>query len=802
MATRSQDSQLIADLHKLQEKSSKLVKSSKYSAPALPEVTVESWKMNEFKYYDIPSPFPTLARGLFSVEEKGQDGKPLHRIVVRGYDKFFNIGEVPWTRWDSLQSHTKPPYTLTLKSNGCIIFIAALSPSDLVVTSKHSLGPTPGEGESHAQVGERWLRHHLEEAGKTTEQLARVLYDNHWTAIAELCDDSFEEHVLAYGPDKSGLHLHGINESTKLFKTQPPAVVDAFAKEWGFIQTPSIELKTIADVQAFTEEVGRTGKWRGEAVEGFVVRTTVSEPPTDGRADSSASPYAPGSSFFFKIKFDEPYMMYRDWREITKTLLRHKGPANEVRLPKAKMKRPETQVYVKWATQQIKKNPGMFAEYNKGRGIIATREKFLQWLGSEEGKKEETALQQQSESSGHLTPVKKFGKTVIVPIAIPGVGKTSVAVALASLFGFGHTQSDDVKVKKAAPVFVKNVQKLLNNHDVVIADRNNHLRQHRDALREAVKGMDPPVRLLALNWSLDLPHSTVHRICGDRVLARGDNHQSLLGDPLAKAHEDVIWMFIHQLEELDDNEVDVSVEMDLAESLEDSLERAVNGIVSVLGLQKPSREKMGEALAAARGYAPSTKGARAKVVEDKKAKSQKLPRYFGLLPEIDLENALGQQLLNADVPSTLKTFWEEVRNGHRIAGRPHVTIVHEKALPGELDLWERCMALHKMAVPPSFKLRLGHLVANERIMAATVEDLQVVDVEKDEGQEGREFVTKLAEDIRSRLHITVATKNAGVPPVEAKALVEAWRRGKAGNGAASIPLEGLFAEGRVKGLMS
>jgi tRNA ligase len=46
-----------------------------------------------------------------------------------------------------------------------------------------------------------------------------------------------------------------------------------------------------------------------------------------------------------------------------------------------------------------------------------------------------------------------------------------VAVALASIFGFGHTQSDDVKAKKAAPIFVKNVVKLLKDHDVVIADK-------------------------------------------------------------------------------------------------------------------------------------------------------------------------------------------------------------------------------------------------------------------------------------------------------------------------------------------
>lgn len=89
-------------------------------------------------------------------------------------------------QWSSLESHTKPPYILTLKSNGCIIFIAALSPSKLLVTSKHSLGPVQGVLESHAQVGERWLRSHLEQVGKTTEQLAEVLWEKGWTAVAEV----------------------------------------------------------------------------------------------------------------------------------------------------------------------------------------------------------------------------------------------------------------------------------------------------------------------------------------------------------------------------------------------------------------------------------------------------------------------------------------------------------------------------------------------------------------------------------------------------------------------------------------
>ena len=101
-ARSSEDSDLVASLHALQAKSPRLIKSSTYPAPADPSIQVRSWKMNEFKYYDVPSPFPTLARGLFTREipddsqEEGKASKT-YQIVARGYDKFFNIGEVPWT---------------------------------------------------------------------------------------------------------------------------------------------------------------------------------------------------------------------------------------------------------------------------------------------------------------------------------------------------------------------------------------------------------------------------------------------------------------------------------------------------------------------------------------------------------------------------------------------------------------------------------------------------------------------------------------------------------------------------------
>ncbi|KAI0360295.1 hypothetical protein OH77DRAFT_1470048 [Trametes cingulata] len=810
LSIEDDDSALIDELMRISKKSPKLIRSSEYQAPADPSIIIRSWKMNEFKYYDIPSPFPTLARGLFTQDIKDAAGNVKHRIVARGYDKFFNIGEVPWTTWASLEAHTAPPYTLTLKSNGCIIFIAALTPTKLLVTSKHSLGPSPSaSGESHAQVGERWLRKHLAASGKTEEQLARTLWDKNWTAVAELCDDSFEEHVLPYGPEKTGLHLHGLNSCTRRFQTQPQDVVDAFAKEWGFIQTPSTVLHTVDKVRAFTEEIGRTGKWNGEALEGFVVRTHVTEPPTKGNKPASASPYPPGSSFFFKVKFDEPYMMYRDWREVTKTLLA-KGPAAS-NVPKSKLRRAETKLYVKWVIDEIKRDRKQFTDYTKGKGIIATRERFLRWLETTQGKEAQKVAEETPEETGLNKNVNLKGRKVIItPVAIPGVGKTSVAVALSHLFGFGHVQSDDIQAKKAAPVFIKNVTEALKKHDIVIADKNNHLKQHRSQLREAAKKFDPPAALLALNWSFDLPLSTIHRICGDRIVQRGDKHQTLVADTQGKSHEEVLWQFLKNAEELTDGEVDAVVTMDVEENLEDALTRAVDACVKYLGLEKPDQEKMGQALAVARAYEPARKGSKAKPKEDKAAQSQgktkapPTPRYFGILAEVDLQGVVGPALAAAeDVPPQHKKFWSELTAAGRVAQRPHVTIVHSKQLPAEKALWDKCAALDALARAPLLSFRLGHVVWNERVMAATVSDLAVAGDDPGEAEKAAfDFVVGLPEEVRERLHITVGTRSKEVPPVEAKDLVTEWRRKGASADVHAVPLKDVWVKGRLKGLMS
>ncbi|KAH7105959.1 RNA ligase-domain-containing protein [Auriculariales sp. MPI-PUGE-AT-0066] len=783
--------ELIERMRTIARKDKKLITSNEYSAPAQPDIKIRSWKANEFKYYVVPSPFPTLARGVFTEWLPAHDGQPegtfggQWRIVARGYDKFFNIGETDWTSWKSLETHTVAPYHLTLKSNGCIIFVAALTQDKLLVTSKHSLGPLANTV-SHATIGEQWLDKHLAAKGRTQADFAATLWDKNWTAVFELCDDSFEEHVLPIAKDKTGLHLHGINSSQPQFHTQSPDFLQTFAKEWGFIETAYLTLDTIEEVKKFTEECSKTGSWNGEAIEGFVVRTRVGsgQSQTQNASDRSAPPYPSGSDMFFKVKFDEPYMMYRDFREITKSLL---SKGSNAKVPQSKLRRKETRVYRDWVEGEIKRDRKQFEGFTNNHGIIATRERFYEWLATPAGQKrfvrEAEAINDkkkvggEASTSGAAITTTERQRWAIVPVAVPGSGKTAIAIALSHLFGFGHTQSDDVKAKKPAPVFLSNVVKAFNHYDVVFADKNNHLLQHRGGLKSALANIHPPVKLLGLNWAVaNLPFSAVVRICSDRITARGENHQSLVPAAEVRHHEDILMRFIKDAEPLGEDEVDTIIEMDFEEGLEESLARAIDGVCEVMALERPSQEKIGEALGLARSYQAKTRASPSKAVyeltskKDKNAK--KSPRYYAFLPEVDFAALTEQAVLKPDAPELFKDVWEHARKAadQLITDRPHVTIVHEKGLGNveEQGVWDVCKDLPSGA---TFRLTFERLVFNDRIIAAVETGLQAEDEDATAGT----LIAAIPERISRRFHVTVARRDRNVSPVEAKALVEKWR---------------------------
>lgn len=334
---------------------------------------------------------------------------------------------------------------------------------------------------------------------------------------------------------------------------------------------------------------------------------------------------------------------------------------------------------------------------------------------------------------------------------------------------------------------------------------------HRKMLREATAYENSPVRLLALNWVLDKPPATIHRICGDRVQDRGENHQTLRAEPRSKSHEEVIWMFIHTSEELSPSEVDNVIDMELEEDLEAAVRRAAKGCAQILGIPEPSEAQFADALAAVQTYVPATRKPDPPKLKDKKklavqeaqvkAKAaNKALRYFGLLPEVDIAAVLDARLSEPDAPALLLKFWEDLKKDQRYVVRPHVTIVHRNSRETEEALWQHCLKLSALAKPPVFKARLGRVLFNNRVMAVTVEDLALDTPAGGGGQEGEVFVSMLAHEVRERLHITVGTKTEAIKPVEAKAMVEAFRATGEDETILELNLDHIEVRGRVKPL--
>ncbi|KZT54865.1 hypothetical protein CALCODRAFT_499280 [Calocera cornea HHB12733] len=907
--------ELISELRSMAIQQPKLVKATRHKVhpprpdappppqgdPPAPE-SITSWKMLEHLYRQSPCPFPTLARGLFTTWTSEEDvPEPLvskrkdkpevwkreeeggqWKIVARGYDKFFNVGEVGWTEWTALAMNTKGPYELTLKSNGCLILVAALTPSRLLVTSKHSLGTrtrkeAPADGSavgeatseaevideddntsghpgappqvSHAERGEDWLFTHLKQVGKTEADLAKVLWERNVTAVAELCDDSFEEHVLPIPKELTGLVLHGLVPNSPSFDSLPAREVADFAKQWGFKPTEIVTLDSIPAVLDFCREGAKKGEWEGVGVEGWVVRCRVAQPsenkvaaeeaqaadPIDALTEEVANlviadpgdqpvqkdkkgkmtktpPYPPGAPFFFKVKFEEPYLMYREWRELTKTLLpvldgievvghpetvgrsRAKGSKKDpIKVGDRFKKRPETRVYLNWVINEMIRNPNLFRHYGRNLGIIEVRDKFLKWASTpgvgkevwdnEVGKSTAKAAGELDGQNGDkVKKVMDWKKTIIVPIAIPGCGKTSVAVALKELYDIGHTQSDNVAASKTAPQFLRNIAKLLETNTIVFADRNNHLEQHRKQIREVAKACKVgPVRLVALNWSQhSVPMSTTHRLMSTRLIARGDNHQSLRAKKDdVRFHEEILWKFITSTEPLNEDEVDEVIDMDPTDGFEDNIRRAVKELAPVIGWDIPSEEKLKDAIEAARNYKVDLRKEDQK--PSKKEKTQKI-RYYALLAEVDLRTFLDDLLAEGTaVDPGLTKFWTHLTTKDRVNKRPHVTLVHE-ADPENEDkaaFWADCEKIANSASPPLYEFTVSHVITDGRVMSLVLSPDSLC-MRPQEGDNALEKPTGAGwgADKMKRLHITVGTGSSGIGNVEGGKLVAKWRDGK------------------------
>ncbi|KAK8859569.1 RNA ligase-domain-containing protein [Apiospora arundinis] len=723
-------------------------------------IVVDAWRFQEWDYKK--QDLPVYARGLFTTKDRrGRD-----EICIRGYDKFFNIGEVNETRWQKIEKNTQGPYELTLKENGCIIFIGGLEDDTLLVTSKHSTGPREDAELSHSVAGEKWVDRQLAAIGKTRADLSRELRNRNATAVAELCDDEFEEHILAYGPEKAGLYLHGINLNVPVFTTYPSPLVQEFADEWGFRKIAVQMFEDVKSTREFLEKVAESGAHEGQDVEGFVIRCRMSPNPT-------VTPY---SDWFFKYKFEEPYLMYRQWRECTKALIAGKPP-------KYKKHVKITEEYLLYARKRLAQDPKLGKLYNQNHGIIQLRDDFLafkQLKGSEAANWEA--------QMGEDTSALVSGDVVIVPIATIGCGKTTVAVALTHLFGWGHVQNDNITGKNRPKQMTQAIMDQLEYHPVVISDRNNSERREREQIIKDVKMAHTNARLVAMNFAHhDLDE--VRRVTRERVLERGDNHQTIQAASEKAKVIGIMENFIQRYQpcspdQLPDMGFDYVVDLDGAKDSRANLETMVQELHKKyprLVPEVPSAELMDEAIESAlNNYKPNLrhkipdrkdnkKGNNAQNQQQPKAPKKKALEYMSVsVPSKDINSALEGAFKGVDAETS--KFYKQLQLTRRVQPHFHVTLMHRASSKQHPELWASYVKMDSENADPDGNLgeceiELERVVFDSRIMAIVV---RLVDPEDR---------WKCVNDIA---HITIGTRDEGVKPKESNDLLAKWLKDGAG----------------------
>lgn len=766
---------------------------------------VDSWRFQDWDYKR--DDLPTYARGLFT----GLDELNQPEICIRGYDKFFNTGEVESTKWENITRDTRGPYELSLKENGCIIFISGLHDGSLLVCSKHSTGPRADADVSHAIAGERWVDRQLARIGKTRQELAFELRKRNATAVAELCDDDFEEHILAYTKDDAGLYLHGINLNTPEFITYSGPQVQAFADDWGFKRTDFLVIDDITKVRTFLEGVAETGHYNGRDVEGFVIRCKSNHFATGRHQD-----------WFFKYKFEEPYLMYRQWRECTKSLISGKQPRYKKHIA-------ITEEYLLYARRQFADNPEKAKEYNQNHGIIALRNDFLR----EKNLKGSDIIRMEYAAAGGA-PEEVKGDIILVPIATIGCGKTTIAIALQRLFGWGHVQNDNITGKGRPPRFTKEVLTQLGSAPVVVADRNNAQKHERKQIIEDVKQAHMTARLVALNF-VHTPAAIdqIRKVTQNRVFARGDNHQTIHAATDTNKFFGIMEGFIQRYEPLvadqrPDDGFDAVIDLNPVKDSRENLETAVSSLHNLypkLFTDMPTSEDLDEAINfALNEYRPDLRhdigdrGPKTKNANKNKVghghvqsnKGQKLTPRQPAKPQQQVTQKkkplefISVQLRHADILNVLENafskkgastaqFFRQLQQSQRVQKEFHVTLMHRASSKTKPELWTKYSALHEAAGGGenrlgSCKIQLERVVFDDRLMAVVVR-----------------IVDENWESANSIPHITIGTRSEDIKPKESNDLLQRWLTVGCGDktGIGEVGIAGAITfEGGVHGVLS
>ena len=202
----------------------------------------------------------TKARGLYIDTEHEQ-------VVARGYEKFFNYGEMEFTKPEALARNLKFPVEAYVKENGFLGIVSTDNDGELIFTSKSTMG-----GDHAVMVKENLYRIYGEEA---IEKMREYANQYHVTFVFEIIDSERDPHIIRYN-DNYAILLDIINNSMK-FDKLPYGSLKYVAKDIGLEYKQHYKtLNNVKELSAFIEKATdpkfrlKTDRIDDDCIEGFV----------------------------------------------------------------------------------------------------------------------------------------------------------------------------------------------------------------------------------------------------------------------------------------------------------------------------------------------------------------------------------------------------------------------------------------------------------------------------------------------------------------------------------------------------
>ena len=222
----------------------------------------------------------TKARGLYIDTEHEQ-------VVARGYEKFFNYGEMEFTKPEALARNLKFPVEAYIKENGFLGIVSTDNDGELIFTSKSTMG-----GDHAVMVKENLYKIYGEEA---IEKMREYANKYHVTFVFEIIDRERDPHIIQYNNNYAILLdiIYNDMKFNKLSYSELQKVAENIGLEY---KQHYKTLNNVKELSAFIDKTTdpkfrlKTDRIDDDCIEGFV--------------------FEDANGFMFKLKL----AYYNDWK--------------------------------------------------------------------------------------------------------------------------------------------------------------------------------------------------------------------------------------------------------------------------------------------------------------------------------------------------------------------------------------------------------------------------------------------------------------------------------------------------------